>query len=57
MTKKMEYDGVEDAEYILETVMCRVNWGYAVRNALAEQLVEIYKRSREDLKKNRRLLS
>lgn len=35
------YDGVKDAEYILERVMNRTRWGAGVRDDLAKCLVEI----------------
>ena len=34
----MDYDGIEDAEAILEGPMRRQNWSVEVRDALAEKL-------------------
>lgn len=40
-SKTKAYDGVDDAEWILERVMKRRNYGFDVRDSLAESLVEV----------------
>ena len=36
-----EYDGVRDAEHILENIMHRKNWSVDVRNELAAALTKV----------------
>lgn len=51
-----DYDGVQDAEHILEKIMHRQNWSVNVRDQLAEALCKI-RSGRKLVTSNRRIMN